>query len=49
MTTIKEAKAIAKRYLTDLQKEIGNPIQITKIQKESFSRVFFTNPNTIWK
>ncbi len=49
MITIKEAKAITKRYLTGLQKEIGNPVQITKIQKESFGRVFFTNPNTIWK
>lgn len=41
MITIKEAEATARQYLTDLQGIIGNPIQITKIQKESFGWVFF--------
>ena len=41
MITIKEAKVVAKEYLTDLQGIIGNPVQITKIQKEYFGWVFF--------
>lgn len=41
MITIKEAEAIAKQYLADLQGEIGSPVQLTKTQEESFGWVFF--------
>jgi hypothetical protein len=41
MITIKEAEAIAKQYLVDLQGEIGSPVQITKTQEASFGWVFF--------
>ena len=41
MITIKEAEAIAKQYLVDLQKEIGSPAQITKTQQEPFGWIFF--------
>lgn len=41
MITIKEAEAVAKQYLIDLQREIGSPVQITKTQEASFGWVFF--------
>lgn len=41
MITCEDAEAIAKRYLDDLQKEIGDPLQLTKTQEESFGWVFF--------
>ena len=41
MIAIHEAKVIANEYLENLQKTIGEPIEITKIQEESFGWVFF--------
>ena len=41
MITCEEAEVIAKHYLDDLQKEIGDPLQLTKTQEESFGWVFF--------
>jgi Immunity protein 35 len=41
MITCEDADAIAKRYLDNLHKEIGDPLQLTKTQVESFGWVFF--------
>ena len=41
MITNDEAGVIANRYLDELQKEIGDPLQLTKTQEESFGWVFF--------
>lgn len=41
MITCEEAEVIANQYLDNLQKEIGDPLQLTKTQEESFGWVFF--------
>jgi Immunity protein 35 len=41
MITSDEAKMIAIRYLDELQKKSGDPLQLTKTQEESFGWVFF--------
>lgn len=41
MITIKNAETIANQHMTELQKETKVPLQITKIQEESFGWVFF--------
>ncbi|MGL5632253.1 MAG: YrhB domain-containing protein [Azovibrio sp.] len=41
MITSKEAEVIANQYLMDLQGEIGDPLQLTKIQEEPFGWIFF--------
>ncbi len=49
MIAHEEARMIAKRYLDDLQKEIGDPLQLAKIQEESFGWVFFIRPKSFWR
>jgi Immunity protein 35 len=41
MITCEDAEVIAKQYLDDLRKEIGDPLQLTKTQEEPFGWVFF--------
>lgn len=41
MITLKEAEAIAKKYLDNLQGGGGSPVQLAKTQEESFGWVFF--------
>ncbi len=40
MIACEDAEAMAKDYSDDLQKEIGDPLQLSKIQEESFGWVF---------
>lgn len=41
MITIRTAEMIANQHITELQKNTGAPLQITKIQEELFGWVFF--------
>ena len=41
MISCKEAEVIAHQYLIDLQKEIGDPLQLTEVREESFGWVYF--------
>ena len=41
MITCEQAELIAIQYLDKLQKDIGDPLQLTKTQEEFFGWVFF--------
>jgi len=41
MITLKEAESIATQYIEQLQREMNEPLLITKTQEESFGWVFF--------